>query len=55
MGIPFECDLCHFRNLNLRDPDPQSPKDNYTLMAIRRASLDSFWSRERSIVGANLS
>ena len=55
MGIPFECDLCHFRNLNLRDPDPQSPKDSYTLMAIRRASLDSFWSRERSTVGANLS
>ena len=55
MGIPFECDLCHFRNLNGRDPCASLPKDNYTLLAIRRASLDAFWSRETSTVTGNLS
>ena len=55
MGIPFECDLCHFRNLNGFDPSPRNPKDQYTLLVIRRALLDAFWSRERSTVIGNLS
>jgi len=55
MGIPFECDLCHFRNLNGFDPAPTNPKDQYTLLVIRRALLDAFWSRERSTVTGNLS
>ena len=55
MGIPFECELCHFRNMMGRDPDWYSHKENYTLMCIRRANLDAMWSREPSTVQANLS
>ena len=55
MGIPFECDLCHFRNLNGRDPCKRSAKDAYTLVLIWRAMLDACWSRERSTVAGNLS
>ena len=53
MGIPFECDLCHFRNINGRDPLTDSKKDDYLLLLIRRASLDAFWSRETSTVSGN--
>ena len=52
-GIPFECDLCHFRNVNGRDPVPRNPKDNFTLLCIRRAVLDALWSRETSTVSGN--
>lgn len=54
MGIPFECDVCHFRNLNHREPVWDNKRDVYTLMCIRRASLDAFWSREASTVSGNL-
>ena len=54
MGIPFECDLCHFRNCNYRDPDLESSKDRFTLLCIRRATLDACWSRESSTVSSNL-
>jgi|SaaInl85LU_5_DNA_1037374.scaffolds.fasta_scaffold15347_4 hypothetical protein len=50
----FECDLCHFRNLNKRDPDYTSGKDRLTMTAIRRANLDAFWARESSTVKGNL-
>ena len=55
MGVPFECDLCHFRNLNRRDPDQGDATDDWTLLCIRRAILDTFWSRETSTVRGNLS
>ena len=35
MGVPFECDLCHFRNMNKRDPVWESPKDMATMEVIR--------------------
>ena len=54
MGVPFECDLCHFRNMNRRDPISGSPKDDRTITAIRRAQLDVFWSRRPGTVGASL-
>ena len=53
--VPFECDLCHFRNCCLRDPILDSERDINTLRAIRRANLDAFWSRETSTVRENLS
>ena len=34
MGVPFECDLYHFRNVNERDPIPGNSKDNMTLLCI---------------------
>ena len=55
MGVPFSCDLCHFRNLNHRSPDLSDRKDVQTVWAIRRASLDALWAREPSTVRANLS
>ena len=52
--VPFQCDLCHFRNITKRDPCNFSPQDSEVLEYIRRASLDSFWSRETSTVQNNL-
>ena len=52
---PFQCDLCHFRNMKMRDPDPQDYLDRKLFQYIRRASLDSLWSREPATVGGNLS
>ena len=43
--IPFQCELCHYRNL--KKMDPVRDKEDVTLLrAIRRANLDAFWSRE---------
>ena len=55
MGSPFECDLCHFRNVCQRDPRPEVPQDLLTLVCIRRAILDALWAREPSTVAGNLS
>ena len=55
MEVPFECDLCHFRNMNGRDPVWRDLKDLDTLEAIRRAQLDVFWAREEATVRGNLS
>jgi len=54
MGVPFSCDLCHFRNLNHRNPDLSNAKELRTLGAIRRASLDALWAREPGTVRGNL-
>eukprot|EP00956_Cyclotella_meneghiniana_P043382 scaffold267197_cov149-Cyclotella_meneghiniana.AAC.1 len=54
MGIPFECDLCHFRNVTKRDPELTNSKDCHTLMCIRRAILDALWSRATRTVRSNL-
>jgi hypothetical protein len=51
---PFQCDLCHFRNMKQRDPDPGDDLDRNLFKYIRRASLDSLWSREPSTVSGNL-
>ena len=54
MGIPFECDLCHFRNLTHRDPIWGHPRDENMLTNIRGAVLDASWSRATGTVTANL-
>ena len=51
--IPFECDMCQFRNVNERDPIHGNSKDNYTLLCLRRSILDEFWNRETSTVSGN--
>jgi hypothetical protein len=51
--VPFECDLCIFRKLKRRNPLPANPQDDLMLACIRRANLDSFWSRAKSTVLAN--
>jgi hypothetical protein len=54
--VPFQCDLCHFRNIQHRNPDPlKFAKDALALACIRRANLDSLWSRESSTVSRNAS
>jgi hypothetical protein len=51
---PFQCDICHFRNIQKRDMVAGNRKDKLLLQCIRRASLDAFWAREPSTVRANL-
>ena len=47
---PFQCDLCHFRNLYFRNPNILSACDKKALIAIRRANIDAFWSRSPGTV-----
>jgi hypothetical protein len=51
---PFQCDVCHFRNIQGRDPSRHVCEDNELLEYIRRANMDSLWAREKSTVGQNL-
>lgn len=53
MSIPFECDVCHFRNITGRDVDWGNSRDIYTLTCIRGASLDAMWSKEKDTVEGN--
>jgi hypothetical protein len=51
----FQCDLCHFRNIQKRDPLVGNVEDICSMRNIRRASLDALWSRESGTVKKNLS
>jgi hypothetical protein len=51
---PFQCDLCHFRNLLSRDPVIGLPQDVRLVKLIRRANLDALWSREPGTVRSTL-
>ena len=53
MGVPFECELCHFRNIMRRDPIHGSVKDARTLAGIRRVNLDVIGAREPSTIRSN--
>ena len=53
MSLPFECDVCHFRNLAERDVDWDNPQDVFTLICIRAANLDAMWSKEAETVEKN--
>ena len=44
--IPFQCELCHFRNIMSRNPARTLASDVEMMDFIRRANLDAFWSRE---------
>jgi hypothetical protein len=52
--VPFQCDLCIFRNLTCRNPFPQEPQDALLLCCIRRVNLDAVWGRESATVMATL-
>jgi hypothetical protein len=54
---PFQCELCHFRNIQGRSPMKGKGvlNDAETIALIRRANLDAFWSREPTTIGHNLS
>ena len=47
---PFQCDECHLYNMIGRKAILGYAPDDLALLCIRRASLDAFWSRERSTV-----
>jgi hypothetical protein len=50
---PFQCDTCHFLNMQQRFPVGERPADDLLMLCIRRANLDALWSRERSTVAQN--
>jgi hypothetical protein len=43
---PFQCDKCHFVNMQKRNPSLTCEKDRYLMKLIRRANLDACWARE---------
>ena len=51
--VPFECDTCIFRKLRKLDPNPRSESDVLLMASIRRANLDTFWSRSSDTINAN--
>ncbi len=55
MGVPFECDLCSFRNVVGRDPVEGNEWDEFTLTAIRWVLLDVMWAHEPGTVTSNWS
>ena len=55
MGVPFECDLCSFRNVVGCDPVITDGRDEFTLTAIRRVLLDVMWAQEPDTVASNRS
>ena len=52
--VPFQCNHCHFFNMQGRSARPNCSVDSLLMKCIRRANLDSMWSRERSTVRNNL-
>ena len=52
--VPFQCELCHFRNVYGREPQEQNFKDKEFFMFARRANLDAFWSQESLTVRNDL-
>ena len=45
----FQCELCHFRNMEARNPEGNGTDDKI-LRYIRRANLDAFWARRPNTV-----
>ena len=50
----LQCNLCHFRNIQRRDPVVGNVKDSLSLRCIRRANLDAMWAREPTTVDGNV-
>ena len=48
--VPFQCDVCWFRNLEGRDYDVCSFCDRRLMCYIRRVNLDLIWSRSPSTI-----
>ena len=51
--VPFQCELCHFRNIQGRNPIMELQSDDMLLEFARRASLDAFWKSEPATVKTN--
>jgi hypothetical protein len=50
---PFQCDLCHYRNMKGCDPGENYEEDLKLMTGIRRAILDSFWGRAEATIANN--
>ena len=50
----FQCDTCHVRSIKCREPVVDDFQEDLMLLCLRRAILDSLWSRESSTVRSNL-
>jgi hypothetical protein len=53
---PFQCELCHFRNIQGRSPVMGKALlgDTELMKCLRRVNLDAFWSREPTTIKQNL-
>jgi hypothetical protein len=51
---PFQCKVCHVQNMLGRNIRNDKASDRKLKEMIRRANLDSFWSREKTTVATNL-
>lgn len=51
---PFQCEICHVRNIIGRDPQYDLASDIRLIKLLRRASLDAFWSSEPKTVAGTL-
>ena len=54
-SAPFQCDVCWFVNIQMREPVDKNPTDNMHLLLICQVKLDIFWSCESSTVRNTLS
>ena len=52
--VPFQCELCHFRNIYGRDPEDNNYQLKEFFIFACKANLDAFWSRESPTVRNNL-
>jgi hypothetical protein len=53
MGVPYECDLCSFRNVCRKQPVFRNHRDQFTLTSIHWVQLDVMWAREPHTVATN--
>ena len=51
---PFQCELCHFRNIYGRNPNPRDSAHREAMEFFRQANLDAFWCRASSTIKGNL-
>jgi hypothetical protein len=51
---PFQCELCHYRNIYGNDPKTWDLDDSEIMSYIHRCSKDALWSRETTTVANNL-
>jgi hypothetical protein len=49
----FQCDLCHFRNIQKRDFGREDQVEVFLLTTSSPANLDAFWARKSSTVSHN--
>jgi hypothetical protein len=51
---PFQCEVCHVRNIVGHDPQTNLASDVRMVKLIRRANLDAFWASEPKTVDGTL-